>query len=63
MSIASTFLVTSTLKHIKFGQGTIHVKGCAEREIQSDFVKWQGTIKTTANAQIQAYEKLEQDGA
>jgi hypothetical protein len=59
--ISSTFLVTSTLKHLKFRQGTIHVKGCAEKTIQSDFVKWQGTLTATANTQIQAYEKLEQD--
>lgn len=59
--IISTFLVTSTLKQIKFGQGTIYVKGCAEKEIQSDFVKWQGTLTTTAGTQLEAYEKLEKD--
>jgi hypothetical protein len=59
--IISTFLVTSTLKQIKFGQGTIYVKGCAEKEIQSDFVKWQGVLTTTASTQLQAYEKLEKD--
>jgi hypothetical protein len=58
---ASTFLVTNTFKEIKFGQGTIHVKGCAEKEIYSDFVKWQGTISVPANTQIAAYEKLEKD--
>lgn len=59
--IFSTFLVTNTIKQIKFGQGTIYVKGCAEQEIQSDFVTWQGTINATANSQIEAYKKLEKD--
>lgn len=59
--ITSTFLVTQTLKKIKFGQGTIHVKGCAEKEIHSDFVKWHGSLTTSAETQILAYEKLEKD--
>lgn len=59
--IILTVIVTNALKQIKFGQGTIHVKGCAERQIQSDFIKWQGKIKATANTQIQAYEKLIND--
>lgn len=56
-----TYLATDTLKQIKFGQGTIFVKGCAEKEIQSDFVKWQGTISASGATQIEAYEKLEND--
>lgn len=59
--IAITFFVTKTYKQIKFGQGTIHVKGCAEKQIQSDYVKWQGTLNAAAETQIQAYEKLEKD--
>src|ERR1700722_5912810 len=59
--IALTFFVTNTLKQIKFGQGTIHVKGCAEKQIQSDFVKWQGVVSASSNTQSQAYEKLEKD--
>lgn len=61
--VASTFLVTETLKKIKFGQGAIHVKGCAEKDIRSDFVKWRGSLNTGADTQIQAYEKLEKDVA
>ncbi len=59
--IGSTFLVTKTMRQIKFGQGTIYVKGCAEKEIQSDFVIWRGTINTMASTQIEAYEKLEKN--
>lgn len=55
----STLLVTHTIKQIKFGQGTIYVKGCAEKQIESDFVKWQGSINTTADTQIHAYETIE----
>jgi uncharacterized protein len=59
--LISTFLVTSSMKEIKFGQGTIHVKGCAEKEIKSDFVKWQGTISASAETLPKAFEKLEKD--
>jgi uncharacterized protein len=59
--VASTFIATHSLKQIKLGHGTISVKGCAEKEIQSDFVKWQGSISAIAETQIQAFEKLEQD--
>lgn len=59
--IAITFLVTHTYKQVKFLQGTIHVKGCAEKMIQSDYVKWQGKISSNSETQTQAYEKLEKD--
>lgn len=59
--IVSTLIVTATLKQIKFGRGTIHVKGCAEKEIQSDFVKWQAAFNASGKTQIHAYEKLEKD--
>lgn len=59
--LGSTYLVTRTVKQIKFGQGTLHVKGCAEKSIQSDFAKWQGTISTSGQTQIAAYEKMEHD--
>lgn len=59
--LIATFMVTNTLKKIKFGQGTVSVKGCAEKEIQSDYVKWQGMLSSAAPTQIQAYTKLEKD--
>lgn len=59
--IACTFLFTHTIKQIKFGPGNIDVKGCAEKEIQSDFVQWSGSISTTNESLIPAYEKMEQD--
>lgn len=59
--VTSSLVVASTLKKIKFSQGSVSVKGCAEKEIQSDFVKWQGSISATAETQSLAYERLEQD--
>jgi uncharacterized protein len=59
--IVMTFLVTHTYKQVRFRQGTIHVKGCAEKQIQSDYVKWQGSISAVAATQTEAYEKLEKD--
>lgn len=59
--VASTIIVTKTIRLIKLGHGSIHVKGCAEKEIQSDFVSWGLSIKTTAETQIIAYDKLEKD--
>lgn len=59
--VTCTQMLTTTLKQIRFGQGTIYVKGCAEQEIQSDFVKWQGTINSSAPTLVSAYEKLERD--
>ena len=59
--ILSTLLITNTLKQIKFGRGKIEVKGCAEKEIYSDFVKLESSISTTAETLIEAYEKLEND--
>jgi len=59
--IICTLLVTTTLKKVKFGQGIISVKGCAEKEIQSDFVKWQGALSSVAETQVDAYLKLEKD--
>ncbi|MCE5318261.1 MAG: SIMPL domain-containing protein [Parachlamydia sp.] len=59
--IGSTFIATQAFKQIKMGNGTIYVKGTAEQEIQSDIVKWQGTISATSDALVQAYEKLDMD--
>lgn len=59
--VASTLLITAAFKKVKLGQGTLHVKGCAEREIQSDFVKWRGTLTSTGDTQVSAYEKLVKD--
>lgn len=59
--LGATYLVTQTAKQIKFGQGTIYVKGCAQKAIQSDFVKWYGSITAYGTTQIEAYEKIEKD--
>lgn len=59
--IICTVIVTNTLKMLKFGRGTIQVKGCAEKEIHSDFIKMNGTICTSAIALLDAYLKLEKD--
>ena len=59
--IASTLIVTNCFKQIKFGRGTIYVKGSAERLIQSDFVKWRCSFSASAETQIEAFTKLEKD--
>jgi uncharacterized protein len=59
--IACTVIVTNTVKMLKFGRGTIQVKGCAEKEIHSDYVKMNGTINSSAVALLDAYLKLEKD--
>lgn len=59
---AITIYAANTYRQIRFGQGTIHVKGCAEKLIHSDFVKWQGTMNVRDETLVQAYEKLEKNG-
>lgn len=59
--LACTYMVMNSLKQIKFGPGNISVKGCAEREIRSDFVKWSGTLSASGSNEIEAYQKLEKD--
>lgn len=59
--LASTLIVTNTLKQIKFGRGSVSVKGCAEKEIQSDFAKMEGGYSATAPDLQEAYQKLEKD--
>lgn len=59
--IIATLILTNTFKQIKFGNGKIDVKGCAEREIISDFVKLESSISTTAGTLLEAYEQLEKD--
>lgn len=59
--IMSTLIVTSTIKQVKFGRGVISVKGCAEKEISSDFVKLDCAISASAGALLEAYSKLEKD--
>lgn len=59
--IACTYIVMSSLKQIKFGLGTIYVKGCAEKEIRSDFVTWSGTVGANADTEVNAYEQLEKN--
>lgn len=59
--ILSVYIGANAIKQIKFGQGTIYVKGCAEKIINSDFVKWQGTIIADGITLLRAYEKIEND--
>lgn len=59
--ITCTYIAMHTIKQIKFGPGNISVKGCAEKEIRSDFVTWSGTIRATGDTEIDAYEKLEKN--
>lgn len=58
--VFSVFVITGMVKQIKT-KGTISVKGCAERVIESDIVKWQGKLCANAETQILAYEKLERE--
>lgn len=58
--VLCTFLLTSAMKQIKFGPGTISVKGCAEKEIRSDFVTWSGMVSASDDTEVKAYEKLQE---
>ena len=38
-----------------------HVKGCAEKEIESHFVTWQRSFSAAEATRMEAYEKIEKD--
>lgn len=57
--IACTFIVTRSLIKFKQGLGSINVKGCAEKNIHSDFVTWSGYVNAAADTEINAYALLE----
>lgn len=59
--IICTLLATNSFQKIRNSKGTISVKGCAEKQITSDYVKWEGSLTATANTLASAYEKLEKD--
>lgn len=59
--IASTFIAAQTFKQVKMGNGTIYVKGSAEQEIESDIVKWQGSISASSDTLVQAFDKIDGD--
>lgn len=57
----STLLATSAFKQVKLSTGSISVKGCAEKNIRSDFVKWGGSITVSKDTPIQTFEQYESD--
>lgn len=59
--IVCTLLATNSYTKNRKFTGTISVKGCAEKQITSDFVTWDGTISTKGETLTEAYEKLEND--
>jgi hypothetical protein len=59
--IVSTFLAAAALQKAKLANQTISVKGCAEREIESDVVTWQTTIWAEGAKTDDAYRKLKGD--
>jgi hypothetical protein len=61
--IICTLLATNSYQKIRRYNGTISVKGCAEKHITSDFAKWEGTISATGKTLAEAYAKLEKDNA
>lgn len=60
-AVASSLVIGQTIKSLKNGPGTIYVKGKAERQISSDFAKWQGNLSVTAETLTKAYDLLEKD--
>jgi len=59
--IFGSYFISSALLKIKLNNGTITVKGCAEKKITSDFVKWDCVLNIPQNNLKDAYAKLESD--
>lgn len=59
--IFCTFLAMNTLKTIKMKNGSIVVKGYAQKPLVSDHTLWQIRIKVRAENLVQAYTQLEQN--
>lgn len=57
--IGSTYLATETFKTIKMKNGTIVVKGYAQKKLFSDQACWQGRLSVREPELIQAYNQLE----
>lgn len=59
--ILGAYFVSTALLKIKLNNGTITVKGYAEKAIKSDFVKWGFALNIPQNTLKDAYLKLEKD--
>lgn len=60
--ITSVYIATKAIKDIKLNNGSIVVKGYAEKKIVSDFARWTGTLSTTNIPTIEdAYNALEEN--
>lgn len=59
--IISAAIAGKTVETIKAPQRTIEVKGYAERKIISDIATWELSVRVSAPALAEAYEKLSRD--
>ncbi len=59
--IASSWLVSSTVRDVKLANQTIVVKGYAQKEVKSDIVVWNGRFTSRDPDLVAAYSKLEKD--
>lgn len=59
--IASSWLVSSTVRSVKLANQTIVVKGYAQKEVKSDIVVWSGRFTSRDPDLVAAYSRLEGD--
>lgn len=59
--IFGAYFISAALKKIKLNNGTITVKGYAEKKITSDFAKWECELSIPQSELKEAYEKLVKD--
>jgi len=59
--IVSTSIAMGTVRRIKLTNQTITVKGYAEKDITSDWARWQGGFKVKTTALVAGYKELEED--
>lgn len=59
--IASSWLVSGTVRDVKLANQTIVVKGYAQKEVKSDIVVWNGRFTSRDPDLVAAYSKLEKD--
>jgi hypothetical protein len=59
--IISTSIAMRTVEKIKITNRTITVKGYAEKEIVSDWARWEGSFKVKTTDLVAGYGKLEAD--
>jgi uncharacterized protein len=56
-------IVSRSIKHARYADRSVTVKGFAQKKITSDWGTWSGTLTARANQMGVAYSKIEKDSA